>query len=237
MVIDIKNIQDIKVRNPQDIYEIIHKIFYQKKDKVDHMKEHLWAISLNNAMNILNLELVSMGTKNRTTVDPGDVFRLPLYKSSSYVMIVHNHPSGNLNPSQADIDFTNKLIKAGELLDTPIVDHIIITEKSFFSFRLAGLLEKIRKDNKYGLTFVYKRKMEQKMNELKESVEKERRKIKLEGKQQGEKIGLEKGEKKRSVEIARAMLTKNMDTKIIQELTGLSRQWIGRLKNELEKKQ
>ena len=108
MIIDLKSVEHLKMQAPQDIYEVIHKIFYQQKDKVDLMKEHLWAFSLSNAMNIINLELVSIGTKNRTIADPGDVFRVPLYKSSCYVALVHNHPSGSLEPSKADLDFEIK---------------------------------------------------------------------------------------------------------------------------------
>ena len=78
MKVDLKNVDNLRMQHPQDLYEVIHKIFYQQKDKVDLMKEHLWAFSLNNAMSILNIELVSIGTKNRTIADPGDIFRIPL---------------------------------------------------------------------------------------------------------------------------------------------------------------
>ena len=83
MKIEVQNADKIKVQNPADTFEIIQKIFYQKKDEVDLMKEHFWSISLNNDMKILAIELVSIGCKDRVIADPGDVFRIPLYKWSN----------------------------------------------------------------------------------------------------------------------------------------------------------
>ena len=237
MHIELKDAENIKLQHPQDTYEIIRKIFYERKKEVDLMKEHLWAFSLNTALKILNIELVHIGTKDRTLADPGDVFRVPLYKSSSYVILVHNHTSGDLQPSKPDLDITNKFMKAGDILDIPVIDHIIVTERSFFSFKTAGLMEQLEQDNKYALTFVYKKKMERKMEELKASVEREKREFGIQKKKEGIKEGEEKGAKKRDREMARTMLSKGMDTKTIQEITGLSKQWIGRIKNEIENEQ
>ena len=239
MKVEVENAENIKVQHPQDTYEIIRKIFYDRHDEVDLMKEHFWTISLNKALKILAIELVSIGCKDRSIADPGDVFRVPLYKSSSYVVLVHNHPSGSLKPSEADLELTNRLIKAGEILDIEVIDHIIVTKHSFYSLEESGHIEKLKWDTKYALSFIYEKKVAKRMEQLKAEVEKERKKGELagmkKGKQEGEKIGLEKGEKKRNVEIARAMLSKGMDVTTIRELTGLSRQWIGRMKSELEK--
>ena len=226
MKIDIENAEKIKVSHPEDIFEIIQKIFYQKKDAVDLMKEHFWVFSVNTAMKILALELVSIGSKNRTIADPGDVFRIPLYKSSSYAILVHNHPSGSLKPSDADIEITNKLMKAGDILDIKVIDHVIVTEKSYFSFEKARLIEQLREDNKYALTFVYKKKMERKMEELKASVEREKKAILFKGRKEGEKSKVR--------EIAKQMLLEGESTQKIMKYTGLTKQWIGRIKSELE---
>lgn len=235
MDIKVENAENIKLQDPEDTFAIIQKVFYEKKNEVDLMKEHFWAISLNKALKILNLELVSIGCKDRTLADPGDVFRVPLYKSSSYVILVHNHPSGSLKPSDADIDLTNKLMKAGEILDVKVIDHVIVTEKSYFSFEAAGLIDQLQLDNKYALTFVYKKKMERKMEELKQSVEKQKKEIRLAGKQEGIEEGLKKGKKEEKKEIARQMLIDGESIEKIIKYTGLSRQWIGRIKNEVEK--
>lgn len=235
MKINVENAEHINIQDPRDIWEIIQRIFYQKKGELDLMKEHLWAFSLNKARKILNIELVSMGSKDRTVIDPGDIFRVPLYKSSSYVILVHNHPSGRLKPSDTDIEITNKIIKAGELLDIKVLDHVIVSDKSFFSFELTGLIEQLREDNKYALTFVYKKKMERKMEALKANVEREKKKFGIQKLKEGVKKGLKEGKKERDREIARNLLLQGVDTKIIEASTGLTKQWIGRIKNELEK--
>ncbi len=229
-------IKPTKIKHPDDIFEVIQIIFYRREGEVDLMKEHLWAFSLNKQKKILSLELVSMGTKDRTVADPGDIFRVPLYKSSSYVILVHNHPSGGLKPSQSDMDLTNKLIKAGDLLDISVIDHVIVTDKSFFSFATAGLMDKLQEDNKYALSFVYKKKMKKKMEELKRSVEKEKLefgKIKL---KEGKEKGKLEGAKKRNQEIAKQMLSEGIEKDVIARVTGLTHQWIGRIKNQLESK-
>jgi len=225
------HVEDVKIQDATDIFEIIQRVFYKRKREVDLMKEHLWAFSLNKQRKILNLELISMGTKDKTLADPGDVFRVPLYKSSSYLILVHNHPSGGLSPSETDMDITNKLIKAGDILDIPVTDHIIVTDKSFFSFKTAGLMNQLRESNKYALTFVYKKKMEKKMDALKASVERE----KLEFGKIKKQEGIDMGKKESKKEIARQMLAKGIDKSLISEVTGLSKQWPGRLRNELER--
>ena len=125
-------------------------------------------------------------------------------------------------------------MKAGDILDIKVIEHVIVTPNSYFSFRSNGLIEKLEMDTTYALSFIYEKKMKRKMEELKKDVEKERKKGKLEGikegKEKGEEIGIEKGKKEEKVEIAKQMLVKGMDVQTIQELTGLSPQWIGRIK-------
>lgn len=228
-----------RIQEAQDIHEIIQRVFYQKKGELDLHKEHFWVFSLNKIFKILNLELVSMGSKDRTIADPGEVFRFPLYKSSSYVILVHNHPSGSLKPSEADIKLTNRLMKAGDILNVKVIDHVIVTEKSYFSLRDNGIIEKLEFNTEYALNFIYEKKMKRKMEDLKKEVEKERDKGKLEGlregKLEGRQEGKREGMKQRNVEIARAMLREGEGTEKIIKYTGLSRQWIGRIKSNLDK--
>ena len=217
MRIEVENAENIKVQHPEDTYEIIRKIFYDRHDEVDLMKEHFWTIALNKALKILAIELVSIGCKDKTIADPGDVFRVPLYKSSSAVVLVHSHPSGDLQPSEADLELTNRLMKAGDILDIKIIDHVIVTKHSFYSLRESGHIEKLKWDTTYALSFIYEKKVSKRMEQLKAEVEKERKKGKREGlkegKQEGEKIGLEKGAKKEKVEIARNLLSQGIDPK------------------------
>ena len=238
MNIDLKEVDKRVVEDPQDIFEIIQLIFY-KREEVDLTKEHLWAVSLNKARKIVAIELVSMGSKDRTIADPGDVFRIPLYKSASKLILVHNHPSGILKPSDSDMDLTNRLMKAGDILDIEVMDHIIVTERSFFSFQDNGLIEKLEVDTKYALSYIYERKMGKKLNQLKEDVEKAKKKGIQIGRQEGKKEGIEegikKGAKEEKIEIAYGLFSFGVDAKIVKESTGLSDYWITRIKNDIER--
>ncbi len=238
MHIDIENAGKIAIYNGYDVFEIMQKIFYNnKKEEADLMKEHFWTFSLNKRHKIMNIELVGIGSKDRVIADPGDVFRVPIYKSASYVVLVHNHPSGGLTPSKTDIDHTNRLMKAGDILNIRVIEHVIMSSRSYYSFKESGLIEKLELDTSYALSFIYEKRMKEKLEGLKLEVEKKTREIKkrrTEGEKR-EKKGEEKGAKQQKQEIARKMISKNIDLKLIQEVTGLSSQWVGRLKREIEK--
>ena len=238
MRIAFTNSDKIAVYSAQDIFTIIQHIFYEKKDKADLMQEHFWTFALNKARKILNIELIGMGCRDRVIADPGDVFRVPLYKSSSYVILVHNHPSGSLHPSKEDIDLTNRLMKAGDILRISVIEHVIVTQTSYFSFQHSGLIDKLDLDSKYTLRFIHEKKIKTKMEQLEAQIEKEHKKGKVEGIKQGEKKGLEKGKvegaKAEKKEIARQMLLDGEPVEKIKKWTGLTHQWIGRLKSEID---
>jgi DNA repair protein RadC len=83
---------------------------------------------------------ISSGGVAGTVADPKMIFKHALEQLASSIILIHNHPSGNLTPSQADKDLTRKLKEAGRMLDLPILDHLIFTDKSYFSFADEGLL-------------------------------------------------------------------------------------------------
>lgn len=95
--------------------------------------EEFWMLLLNRANQVISKQLVSKGGQSETTVDPKIIFRLALEQQASSLIFAHNHPSGNLKPSQADIFLTKKLTEAGRLLDILVLDHLIIVEADFFS--------------------------------------------------------------------------------------------------------
>ena len=240
MKIELENAQSLKIKHPQDTYEIIRRVFYESDKKVDLMKEHLWAISLNKSMRVLNIELVSIGCKDRTIADPGEIFRVPLYKSSNYIILVHNHPSETLQPSEADLKFTNRIIKAGHILDIEVIDHVIVTRHSFYSFEQNGKIEELNICTEYALSFIYEKRMARRMEELKKKAEKDHKKGlskgRREGKEEGREQGRQEGARRERREIAIEMLKEGVDDKKIVKITGLTRSWLSRLKNELAKK-
>ena len=232
MELDLQEIENLRIDTAQDIYEIIHKVFFERHQKYDLHKEHFWTFSLNNAFKILNLELISIGSNSRTIAEPAEIFRIPMYKSSTSIVLVHNHPSGDLIPSEADLGLTNRLIKVGMLLNIEVLDHVIVSPNTFYSFRANSLIEKLKYDKKYAYTFLFEKEINKKITLLKKEVEKEKKEIAAQNFQKGEEKGIKKGIKARNLEIARKMLKKKIEGKEILEITGITKQWLGRLEKE-----
>ena len=118
-----------QVKSSRDAYDAIAPII---KD-LDH--EEFWILLLNRANRVIGREMISTGGVSGTVVDAKIIFRRALEASlASSIILCHNHPSGNLRPSQADIDITKKLKHAGEMLDIMVLDHLIIANNSYYSF-------------------------------------------------------------------------------------------------------
>jgi DNA repair protein RadC len=102
--------------------------------------EEFWVLLLNRGNQILERVNISKGGVSQTVVDSKIVFKMAIDKLASSIILCHNHPSGNLKPSDADIQLTKKLKEAGRILDLPILDHLIIADNTYFSFADEGLL-------------------------------------------------------------------------------------------------
>jgi DNA repair protein RadC len=124
----------IQVSTSIDVY---HAIASQFQD-LNH--EEFWILLLNRANRITSKHLVSKGGQSGTIADPKIIFKIAIENHAASIILAHNHPSGNLKPSQADLDLTNKLRSAGQFLDIPVLDHLIISDKGFLSFTDEGLL-------------------------------------------------------------------------------------------------
>lgn len=107
---------------------------------MDLPHEEFWMLLLNRANRVLRRERISRGGVAGTVVDIKVVFTTALEGQAVSILLCHNHPSGSTNPSQADIDLTRKLKKAGEIMDILVVDHLIIGDRSYYSFADEGLL-------------------------------------------------------------------------------------------------
>ncbi len=125
----------IRVNTPEDIASLfMEELRYEKQ-------EHFQILMLNTKNEIMSKELVSIGNINSSIVDPREVFSKAIKKNAASIALVHNHPSGNPEPSDADINVTSRLCKAGEILDVKIIDHIIIGDGTYISFRRKKLLD------------------------------------------------------------------------------------------------
>ena len=102
--------------------------------------EEFWVLLLNKANEIFARERLSTGGMSGTVVDAKMVFKTALDGRAASVIAVHNHPSGSLQPSQSDLELTRKLRRAGELLDLPLLDHLIVSERGYYSFADEGTL-------------------------------------------------------------------------------------------------
>ena len=233
MELELKNVGKDQIQGAEDTYEIMQKIFFKRPKKVDLLKEHFWTIALNRASKILLIELISMGSNVRSIARPQEIFRIPLYKAASYLILVHNHPSGNLKPSEADMDVTNRLIQVGDMMDIEVIDHVIVTQNSYYSFADNGLIEKLRWDKKYALTFIREKQVAREIERIKEDAEKHQERVKQEGIAEGLDKGKVEGAKARNKEIAKQMLLDGESLEKIKKWTGLTSQWLGRLKNEI----
>ena len=104
--------EKIRILNSTDIYDVMQKVL-MRENKIDRNKEHFWIIGLANNNKILYIELISLGTIKSTLVEPMEVFSIALQKRSVKVILVHNHPSGELLPSEQDKDLTDRLQQIG----------------------------------------------------------------------------------------------------------------------------
>ena len=220
MNIKLANKNKITIQNSQDIYDVMQRIL-KREQKVDRGREHFWTISLNNALKIVNIELVSMGSFKATVVEPMEVFSIPLQKRAVKLILVHNHPSGNLKPSEADKDITDHMIQVGLIMQVPIVDHLIISESSYFSFKNSGLLEKLEKSVKYVPMYKLKQRYEKQVLEAEKKIAKaEKNKAKE----------VTKAVKNKAQEMAKAMKKERMSLELIIKITGLSKTDIDSIK-------
>jgi DNA repair protein RadC len=117
-----------RIKHPQDIYNLIHHY-------ADRRQERFICLSLNGAHEVLAERIVTIGLVNRTIVHPREVFADPILDRASAVIVAHNHPSGQLIPSQEDDEITLRLKIAAEILGLHFLDHLIFSETSYFSYR------------------------------------------------------------------------------------------------------
>ena len=101
--------------------------------------EEFWVLYLNNSNKVLFKSQLSKGGMTGTIVDTRIVFKIALEQNATSIILSHNHPSGKLQPSDADIQITKKIKAAGKELDIPVLDHIIITERDYYSFADEGI--------------------------------------------------------------------------------------------------
>jgi DNA repair protein RadC len=114
------------------------KAFETLRDKVSVDVEEFWALALGPKKTLLASRMIFRGTVDSCLVHPRDIFRFACLENASSLLVAHNHPSGDLVPSQEDLRFTRQLLRAAEVMEIPIVDHLILTTSSYASLRSDG---------------------------------------------------------------------------------------------------
>lgn len=125
------NRDKVKITNSKDSYELFLSCWSQK---IIELQEEFKVLLLNRNHQVLGIYPLSKGGVSGTVVDAKLVFSVALKCNASSIVLAHNHPSGNLKPSDADIRLTQKLKEAGNYLDVKVLDHIILSREGYYSF-------------------------------------------------------------------------------------------------------
>ena len=129
-----ETVQQQHIQNSKDAFEY----FYMRISDISH--EQFWVLLLNPTNKVIKMVKVSDGGVNGTTADPKRIFKIALENNATGMMLCHNHPSGNVLPSDRDKVLTRNLVNGGKLLEIKILDHIIVGIDKYFSFADSGLL-------------------------------------------------------------------------------------------------
>jgi DNA repair protein RadC len=121
------------IGSSKDVYQIM------RRHLLDLNHEEFWIMLLGRSQKVLGKELISRGGLSETVVDLKVIFSIALQHNATGIILIHNHPSGNLKPSHPDIQLTKRVADAGKMLGIPVQDHIIIAEKNYYSFADNGI--------------------------------------------------------------------------------------------------
>ncbi len=201
--------QKIKVQNTESVYRIMQQILL-RENQLRRVQEHFWIIGLDRDNVILFIELLGLGAKNSVVIDPPEVFRMAVYKMAEKTILVHNHPSGIVKPSEQDLVTTGNLVNAGGLIKIDVIDHIIISETDYFSMEDQGVMNEVRSLAEVALDLEQAKRMKQLLRQSEV-----------------------KGQREANIEMAKRLLKLNtLSVAEIRKVTGLSVREMNKLTNE-----
>lgn len=120
-----------------DVQNLLKQVF--DTDTIEH-REEFYVLLLNQQNKVLGINKIATGGISAVMVDYRIIFQVALKTNACNIILTHNHPSGNLKPSKADIDLTREVKRAGEFLKINVLDHVIMTKEAYYSFADEGLL-------------------------------------------------------------------------------------------------
>ena len=124
----------IKIKNAEDVAKLTEELRAKKQ-------EYFLSLTLDGASYLIQKRIVFIGTLNHSIVHPREVFADAIIDRAAGIIFVHNHPSGNIDPSKEDIAITNRLLEVGKMVGIWLIDHIIIRKDKYFSFQAEGMLK------------------------------------------------------------------------------------------------
>ena len=129
-----KRVGNIEINNMMKLNnsDLVHNTF--KRLFIGLQQEKLLAIYLDNKKRLISYKTISIGTQDETIIHPRDILYYAINYNASAIILIHNHPSGDLTPSKADIDITNRMIAASNIIGIPLIDHLITNSNDYYSF-------------------------------------------------------------------------------------------------------
>ncbi len=124
----------VKLSCADDAVPVLRDLL-QIEDEIDRDKEHFYVIHLNTRSVIKTVELVGLGSLNSAVVHPRETFRRAISRGACSILLAHNHPSDEVEPSEEDMKVSKAMHEAGRIVGIDVVDHLIFGTKSYFSFR------------------------------------------------------------------------------------------------------
>ncbi len=118
----------MNIQSSQKVFEIL-------KAKFNPDAEEIWGIYLNSSLDYISSQMIHRGTVNHCLFHPRDLFREAIRSNCTFIILAHNHPSGQILPSNMDLKLTKKVVKMGAFLEIPVVDHLIFSDRCYFSFK------------------------------------------------------------------------------------------------------
>ncbi|MFK7799712.1 MAG: JAB domain-containing protein [Aureispira sp.] len=209
-----------------DLYGIMQEILLREEqittlqELPQQEQDYFWIIGFDDNNTILFIESANWTKIDDHSVEPMEVFGLALQKQASQIILCRNYPGGVLSPSEKDNDIIDRLIQVGRIVNTPVVDHYIISTQNYVSFQQLGLMQELQQSIKYVPSFELAKRIQAEAAELIEKRDAEA-KAKIELIQQELEAAQEKA-KKDKFNIAKALKGEGIDWAIIASIMGLS---------------
>ncbi|MBT7052158.1 MAG: DNA repair protein RadC [Desulfobacula sp.] len=132
---ELENVYQYKHEQEKIILNDPMKVFEQTKDLRNWIKEGFVVFYLNTDLSVISREIISIGTLNSCIIHPREIFRTAIARNSNSIIVAHNHPAGNTDPSTEDLKIKTQIKKAGEILQIPLLDHVIVSKQGYNSIK------------------------------------------------------------------------------------------------------